>query len=341
MRNKNQITDKPIPTDELERDLNDPSCGGVVTFVGKVRNHHEGKKVTGLTYEAYAPMAEKVFKTIGSEAVEKFGVKEARIVHRIGPLKIGDVAVWIGVQSPHRAEAFAACQYAIDELKQRAPIWKKEHYMNADSEWVKCHCAEVQIPPNPPFTPRKGPLSGKGGVTNSPPLKKGEKGGFKIAVILAGGQSKRFGSDKVWAPFQGKPLIQISIDALKASSFDVMLSGPRTKLRTLGLPVIEDEMPLEGPLAALKSVWRAIDADRIFVIAVDMPFIQPAIIEKLWEESRDADVTLLQKDDGPSPLPGVYTRRCVPEIDSLIEEGRRDLHSLCEKNLKIRTIDLR
>lgn len=112
--------------------------------MGKVRNHHEGKKVTGLTFEARIPMAEKIFDQIATEAMSQLGVKTVKIVHRIGELKLGDVVVWIGVQSAHRKEAFAACQYAIDQLKEKAPIWKKEHYPEGESQWITCSCNKAQ-----------------------------------------------------------------------------------------------------------------------------------------------------------------------------------------------------
>lgn len=136
---RNRITDKPIPLHELENELHDPSCGGLATFVGKVRNHHEGKKVTSLAYEAFAPMAEKIFDEISREAIDRWGVKKLSIVHRVGHLQIGDIAVWVGVEAEHRNEAFLACRYAIDELKKRAPIWKKEYNAEGDSQWVVCN----------------------------------------------------------------------------------------------------------------------------------------------------------------------------------------------------------
>ena len=76
--------------------------------------------------------------------MERFGVRGARCVHRLGELGLGEVAVWVGVASGHRAEAFAACRYIIDEVKHRLPIWKKEHYLDGDSGWVNCErCAEA------------------------------------------------------------------------------------------------------------------------------------------------------------------------------------------------------
>ena len=142
---QNRLTTEPIDISKLESQLDDPACGGVVIFVGKVRNHHEGKAVQALSYEAYAPMVEKTFRQIGEEAVARFGVKSVNIVHRVGNLTIGDVAVWVGVQSAHRAEAFDACRYAINQLKERAPIWKREHYVDGLSQWVQCHHSDERM----------------------------------------------------------------------------------------------------------------------------------------------------------------------------------------------------
>jgi molybdopterin synthase catalytic subunit len=122
--------------------LEDPAAGGYASFEGWVRNHNEGHAVTRLEYEAFVALANKEGERIVEEAVRRFGVLKAACVHRVGSLAIGDLAVWVGVSSRHRAEAFAACRYIIDEVKHRVPIWKKEHYENGDSGWVNCErCA--------------------------------------------------------------------------------------------------------------------------------------------------------------------------------------------------------
>ncbi len=131
-----------LDTAALRLGLLDQSCGGFAEFEGWVRNHNEGQFVTQLEYEAYAELAEKEGARIIAEAKEKFGVRRAACVHRIGALAIGDVAVWVGVSAKHRDEAFRACRYIIDEVKHRVPIWKKEHYIDGDSGWVNCErCA--------------------------------------------------------------------------------------------------------------------------------------------------------------------------------------------------------
>jgi sulfur-carrier protein adenylyltransferase/sulfurtransferase len=133
----------PIDTARGREALADPACGGYATFEGWVRDHNEGRAVRRLEYEAYAALAEREGERIVAEAIARYGVQHAACVHRIGDLDLGEMAVWVGVSSRHRAEAFAACRYIIDEVKHRVPIWKKEHYVDGDSGWVNCErCAQ-------------------------------------------------------------------------------------------------------------------------------------------------------------------------------------------------------
>jgi len=117
-----------IDVAQLQRELNDSAAGGYVSFEGWVRNYNEGQHVTQLEYEAFEALAIKEGERIIDEAKQRFGILRAACVHRIGSLAIGEIAVWVGVSSAHRAEAFAACRYLIDEIKHRVPIWKKEHF---------------------------------------------------------------------------------------------------------------------------------------------------------------------------------------------------------------------
>lgn len=103
-----------------------PGCGAVVTFVGLVRAHSRGRDVSRLEYEAYPEMVESVFRQIAEEIQARFAVDAIAIHHRIGALAVGDASVVIAVAAEHRPAAFDACRYAIDRLKQIAPIWKKE-----------------------------------------------------------------------------------------------------------------------------------------------------------------------------------------------------------------------
>jgi len=137
-----RFTASPIDTAAARRELLDPGAGGFASFEGWVRDHNEGLAVGRLEYEAFEALAVKEGDRILAEALERFPVKHALCVHRIGALAIGELAVWVGVSSAHRGEAFDACRYIIDEVKHRVPIWKKEHYLNGDSGWVNCErCA--------------------------------------------------------------------------------------------------------------------------------------------------------------------------------------------------------
>lgn len=110
--------------------------GGVVTFAGLVRDHHQGRRVLRLEYEAYAPLAVACFERIAAEAVEWWPDARLAIHHRTGTLGIGDLSILIAASSPHRAEAFAAGRYAIERVKQIAPIWKREHFEDGEV-WVE------------------------------------------------------------------------------------------------------------------------------------------------------------------------------------------------------------
>ena len=137
-----RFTQVPIDTAQARRELLDPGAGGYVSFEGWVRDHNEGQEVTRLEYEAFQELAVKEGERIVDEALRRFPVKHALCIHRVGTLGLSDMAVWVGVSSAHRGEAFDACRFIIDEVKHRVPIWKKEHYRSGDSGWVNCErCA--------------------------------------------------------------------------------------------------------------------------------------------------------------------------------------------------------
>ena len=132
------ITDKPIDLNEFLIRVPDEECGASAHFIGWVRNHHDGRKVTNLFYDCYRPLAEKEMAAIIREVAAQSGADEIRAIHRIGLLKVGEAAVAVWVSAPHREEAFLACRRTIDEIKKRVPIWKKEFYEDGNSEWVLC-----------------------------------------------------------------------------------------------------------------------------------------------------------------------------------------------------------
>jgi molybdopterin synthase catalytic subunit len=130
------LSDQIIDDDALKASMQHAQAGAFICFEGWVRNHHQARDVLGLQYQSYMALAGAEGEKIILEALQKFDVIAVRCVHRIGELKIGDCAVWVGVTAAHRDAAFMACRYVIDEIKQRVPIWKKEHYREGSSEWL-------------------------------------------------------------------------------------------------------------------------------------------------------------------------------------------------------------
>lgn len=130
-----QLQNESLDLSVCESFVKDPAAGGIVHFVGAVRNHTKGKTVTRLEFEAYEPMAVSEMRKIAEQAIEKFGVMKVAIHHRTGTLEIGELPVIIAVSSAHRKAAFEACQYCIDTLKETVPIWKKEIFEDGEV-WV-------------------------------------------------------------------------------------------------------------------------------------------------------------------------------------------------------------
>lgn len=130
-----RVTNQLIDLNELVRFVTDPEAGAVATFIGTTRNNNEGRKVIALDYEGYLEMAEKELRRIGAEAKTKWPICRMAIVHRLGAVKIGEASVIIAVSSAHRDAAFAACRFAIEELKKTVPIWKKEVFEGGEV-WI-------------------------------------------------------------------------------------------------------------------------------------------------------------------------------------------------------------
>lgn len=132
------LTDEPIDTSDI---THHEHTGGVVVFDGRVRTINDGKVVTSLEYEAYPALAQHEGDRIVAEALKQFDILDAKAIHRTGHLAIGDIAVWVMSAAVHRKQAFEATEYMINTIKERVPIWKKEHYQNGDAIWVRCdHC---------------------------------------------------------------------------------------------------------------------------------------------------------------------------------------------------------
>jgi molybdopterin synthase catalytic subunit len=135
-----RVVTEPIRPEHVAAMLAGPGYGAQLVFWGLVRDHNEGRRVEAVSYDVHAPLAERSFREIAREALERFG-RDHRVViiHRAGRLAVGEVSVVVGVASGHRGDAYEASRYVIEELKKRSPIWKQEHYVDGDSDWLRGH----------------------------------------------------------------------------------------------------------------------------------------------------------------------------------------------------------
>jgi molybdopterin synthase catalytic subunit len=129
------VRDEPLSVDEVLSAVSEPGAGGTCVFVGTVRDVDDGRAVTVLDYTAH-PSVSAIFREVADEVASRHPVSAVAAVHRVGELKVGDVAVVVAVAAPHRGEAFDACRRLIDELKTRVPIWKHQLFDDGREEWV-------------------------------------------------------------------------------------------------------------------------------------------------------------------------------------------------------------
>lgn len=134
------LTREPIRPDEWHRLVVDPSAGASVEFLGIARGHEDGRAIERLEYEAYEPMAERLIARLVAQAKARWPLRSVYVRHRLGRVAVGEVAVLIGVQSPHRGEAFTACRFLLDAIKQDVPIWKTA--VGIDGAILEAACAD-------------------------------------------------------------------------------------------------------------------------------------------------------------------------------------------------------
>ncbi len=140
-----RVVREPLDVAVLEKAVAEPGAGATVTFVGTTRHENAGRRVIRLEYEAYEPMALSEMRKIADEAGRRFKITRVATSHRIGVVEIGEASVAIAVSAPHRGEAFDACRFVIDRLKEIVPIWKKE-YFEGGEVWIGC---QTSHPPKP------------------------------------------------------------------------------------------------------------------------------------------------------------------------------------------------
>jgi molybdopterin synthase catalytic subunit len=130
------LVDRSIDPSALLRAVADVGAGATALFLGTVRHTHDGRAVTGIDYQAYSTMADRLLQAIVTEASQRYGTRAIAVEHRVGYLSLGETSVAIASAHERRAPAFAAARYVIEEIKRRVPIWKREHYVDGTREWV-------------------------------------------------------------------------------------------------------------------------------------------------------------------------------------------------------------
>ncbi|MBQ0138061.1 MAG: molybdenum cofactor biosynthesis protein MoaE [Kurthia sp.] len=148
-QNKFEIVEEPINVEVIRQKVMSRNAGAITLFIGTVREMTKGKKTLSLKYEAYAPMAVKMFEQIEREMLEKWPDVLVAITHRVGHLAISDIAVVIAVSSPHRKVAYEANEFAIERIKQIVPIWKKEHWEDGTA-WIGDQLENIPYPQGKP-----------------------------------------------------------------------------------------------------------------------------------------------------------------------------------------------
>lgn len=143
-----ELTHQPIDTHHLSERVRRNHCGAIVLFLGTVRDLTGDEVTLALEYQAYAPMAEKKMREIEAEIRTQYPIGDILMIHRLGRMEVGEVAVAVAVSSPHRREAFEACARAMDRLKEVVPIWKKENAPEGKTEWIH---------PSEPLHTQEGP----------------------------------------------------------------------------------------------------------------------------------------------------------------------------------------
>lgn len=143
-----KVVREPIRHEEVAAELSAPEHGAQLVFWGLVRDENEGRRVRAVSYDVHPALAERTFREIAEEARARHGADlRVVVIHRAGRLEVGEASVVVGVASGHRDEAYQASRYVIEQLKVRSPIWKQEHYVDGDSEWLRGHSLRGESAP--------------------------------------------------------------------------------------------------------------------------------------------------------------------------------------------------
>ena len=274
-----------------------PTAGGHVYFIGTVRND-DG--IEGIHYEAYEAMARHQMEKIVKIAKSRWPLVSVAVIHRVGWVPVGEEAVVVAVSSAHRKEAFEACEYMIDTIKHEVPIWKV-------GEGVQDCCGTSHA---------KHSHAQQEGVTG---------------VILAGGHSSRFGSNKAFALWKHHTFIEEVLQTMR-SVFDrvVIVSNTPEVYRHLNTEMLQDATPHQGPLGGIEVALR--ECGSLFVVACDMPLVKADDIKNiLSKRSQKSEAVIASHSGRKEYLLGYYSKNILPLVQDHLHQNNLALKSLFEK----------
>jgi sulfur-carrier protein adenylyltransferase/sulfurtransferase len=323
-----ELTEHPIDSAVLRARLIRPEAGACVVFEGWVRNHHLGQPVRELHYEAFDVMAQLEGNSIIAEIEQRFPGCAVFCVHRTGALRVGDLAVWIGVASAHRAAAFLACRQAIEEIKRRLPVWKKEFHPDDAAEWVNCTAEAIARGPQPAdYYSRQAALpevgnDGQKQIADARVLVVGVGGlGCPAALYLAGagvGQITLVDSGKVELSNLHRQIL-FTTDDLGLNKAEAAVSGLRARNPFIQLDAISTELTAQNvrTLVAGRNVvldctdnfaTRFILHDACFSTSV--PLVQAAV------HRFEGTLDVFRRDSGGGCLHCLNKNRSIAELDA-------------------------
>ena len=323
-----ELTDHPIDSAHLRARLIRPEAGACVVFEGWVRNHHLGQPVRELHYEAFDVMAQLEGNAIMVEIELRFPGSAVFCVHRTGALRVGELAVWIGVASAHRAAAFLACRQAIEEIKRRLPVWKKEFRPDGASEWVNCSAEAIAHGPQPAdYYSRQNALpevgdEGQKRLADSQVLVVGVGGlGCPAALYLAGagvGKITLVDSGKVELSNLHRQIL-FTTDDLGLAKSEAAVSALRLRNPFIRVEGISTELTAQNARTFVKGQTAVLDCTDNFAtrfilhdacFSADVPLVQAAV------HRFEGTLDVFRRGAGGGCLHCLNRNRSIAELDA-------------------------
>ena len=339
-----QIQAEPIALDaghgaHAERD----DCGAEVRFIGKVRNDARSAAITHLTLEHFPGVTESEIKRIVDQARERWSLQNARVVHRVGPIAVGETIVLVETASAHRRDAYEANVFIMDYLKTEAPFWKQECFADGTELWVEAKSTDQQAAQRwesevPQGLTEKGGTDANSHATGPDAAQRNDSGKLAAprlrigALILAGGEARRMeGRNKGLQRLRGKPMVEHVLDVLKphVEYAAISANSDLEEYQGLGVPVFTDNprLPVGGPLAGIMAAVPQFPGslDAVMVVPCDMPMLPQDLVPRLaaaLSEARAVAVLAQTSAAGSDGHHGVFLCRsgALPSLIHYVTE---------------------